>query len=93
MECPKNLLTFISYSTECIAGYYWSGCRDLCNGYCITDEMCNHINGICVAGCQEGYIGRNCNNCKRKNIYLYIFQLCIFLLLLKTERLNTSKKK
>lgn len=73
-----NTEIYIWYSSECIAGYYGSGCRNLCNGYCINDEACNHIIGICVAGCREGYIGRYCNNSNRRNIYLCIFQLCIF---------------
>lgn len=60
----KNILFFIYVNTECRPGYYGNGCGNLCNGYCMNNEICSHVDGICAAGCQDGYIGKYCNNCK-----------------------------
>lgn len=27
-------------------------------------RSCDHINGTCVSGCQDGFIGNLCNDCK-----------------------------
>lgn len=58
----KNQLFILK--TECRPGYYGKRCGHLCNGYCMNNGICNHVDGVCLAGCQDGYIGKHCNNCK-----------------------------
>lgn len=52
------------YNLECLPGYFGVDCRESCSGHCINDESCNHISGHCSSGCQDGYFGEMCNNCK-----------------------------
>lgn len=35
----------------CLYGYYGEGCRYSCGGYCIRDELCDYVNGLCFNGC------------------------------------------
>lgn len=71
----KNQITFNKYSNYffsfmyikkiCRPGYYGNGCGHLCNGYCMSNGICNHVDGVCLDGCQVGYIGKYCNICKK----------------------------
>lgn len=49
---------------ECLPGQFGMGCRERCSGYCLNNEPCEHVSGVCSNGCQNGFIGTNCNNCK-----------------------------
>lgn len=50
--------------TECSPGYFGVSCREECKGHCINNEPCNHVTGMCLNGCKDGFIGTLCNNCK-----------------------------
>lgn len=58
------LCPFMCIQKVCRPGNYGSGCGHLCNGYCLNNGICNHVDGVCLAGCQDGYIGKYCNICK-----------------------------
>lgn len=64
------LLIWLQYTgfvlIECPPGYFGKGCRERCSGHCIRDEPCDHINGECSNGCQDGYIWARCSECKKK---------------------------
>lgn len=64
------LLIWLQYTgfvlIECPPGYFGKGCRERCSGHCIRDEPCDHINGECSNGCQDGYIWSRCSECKKK---------------------------
>lgn len=47
----------------CPSGYFGMNCRGICTGQCIRDEPCDHVSGICLSGCEDGYIGAYCNSC------------------------------
>lgn len=49
---------------ECLLGYFGVSCREECKGYCINNELCNYVIGMCLNGCKDGFIGIFCNNCK-----------------------------
>lgn len=45
----------------------------------VNNGICNHIDGVCLAGCQVGYIGKHCNNCKKRiNFFFKVlgFRIC-----------------
>ena len=44
---------------ECAKGYYGNGCSEVC-GHCVDQNGCHHINGSCLNGCKEGYMGDLC---------------------------------
>lgn len=44
----------------CPFGYYGPNCESKCVGYCVDNESCNHINGLCDNGCNDGWTGENC---------------------------------
>lgn len=56
---------FMYNQKVCRPGYYDIGCGHLCNGYCMNNGVCTHVDGVCLAGCQDGYIGKYCNICKK----------------------------
>lgn len=73
------LLIWLQYTgfvlIECPPGYFGKGCRERCSGHCIRDEPCDHINGECSNGCQDGYIWARCSECKKK-IYANSLGIC-----------------
>lgn len=51
------------FETVCPFGTFGSECRERCSGHCIN-KTCDHVLGVCPGGCQDGYVGTFCNNCK-----------------------------
>ena len=50
-------------STECPTGSYGPGCTKTCNINCKgPDNFCDHINGTCTNGCEDGYRGQMCDS-------------------------------
>lgn len=62
IACLLTVYFFFSYSlnTACPAGYYGLKCRSECVGICKDKEPCNHTNGLCDKGCDDGWTGANC---------------------------------
>lgn len=52
---------------ECQPGTFGTNCSTTCKGYC--RDPCNHISGMCDSGCQDGWLGPRCNQCKQINLY------------------------
>lgn len=52
-------------------------CRERCSDFCMNNEPCHHVNGACPSGCQEGYIGELCNDCKKLKEYFFMLMLDI----------------
>uniref|UniRef100_K1R5Z4 protein-tyrosine-phosphatase n=1 Tax=Magallana gigas TaxID=29159 RepID=K1R5Z4_MAGGI len=53
--------------TVCSSGYYGLKCKAKCAGHCKDNQSCNHINGTCINGCLDGWIGVNCDkHCKNE---------------------------
>ena len=49
---------------DCMPGYYGYGCEKACSRNCLNNSICDNIDGTCRGGCQHGYIGKLCNECK-----------------------------
>lgn len=50
---------------ECSPGNFGVNCRERCSGHCLNDQPCDQVNGMCTFGCQDGFIGKHCNKCKK----------------------------
>lgn len=50
--------------TECLPGYFGIDCNGKCSRHCINNEPCDHVSGVCLSGCQDGFVGTLCNKCK-----------------------------
>ncbi|XP_078329798.1 uncharacterized protein LOC144624229 isoform X3 [Crassostrea virginica] len=48
---------------ECQDGKYGDGCQMDC-GRCRNLKQCHHVNGTCLSGCEQGYIGEKCIFCE-----------------------------
>uniref|UniRef100_K1QG44 Scavenger receptor class F member 2 n=1 Tax=Magallana gigas TaxID=29159 RepID=K1QG44_MAGGI len=48
---------------ECPYGNFGMDCKELCAGHCLNNETCDHVSGLCLNGCHDGYIGKYCNIC------------------------------
>lgn len=62
-----------SIISECSNRTYGQSCSEKC-GFCFKQEQCNHVNGICLNGCDSGYKGEQCNASKlfyEFEIYFY----------------------
>lgn len=49
--------------TVCISGMYGQHCSKQCSEFC-QNKTCARETGICLHGCERGYNGSHCNNCK-----------------------------
>lgn len=58
----KNVFYFVF--TECSSGFFGINCKELCSGYCKNSGPCDHVSGVCPNGCQDGYDGTFCIDCK-----------------------------
>lgn len=47
----------------CPNGHFGRKCLENC-GKCLADQICNNVNGTCMAGCNKGFKG---NLCKKGN--------------------------
>lgn len=54
----------IQIQIECPPEQFGLDCRERCSGQCINNEACDHASGVCSSGCQDGYIGTRCDECK-----------------------------
>ena len=59
-----KLYISVFFIQECDSGRYGKDCTKTCSKYCLHNKPCNHIDGACTDGCQDGYIGHNCITCK-----------------------------
>lgn len=64
-----SLLTYLLF-IKCLDGQFGFGCMQHCIGHCVNNESCHHVNGECPKGCQDGFVGKHCNNCKNYSIIL-----------------------
>lgn len=54
-----------SLKSECDSNNFGLDCRERCSGHCKNNEPCDHVSGDCSNGCQDGYHGARCFNCKK----------------------------
>lgn len=59
------MLIYFSLNSECKPSHYGMDCKETCSDYCLNSELCDHVSGVCSSGCQDGYLGSHCNNCKK----------------------------
>ena len=52
-----------SYIVECVNGFYGKNCEEICSTNC-NSKSCDPKTGQCVGGCQEGWIGSECDTSK-----------------------------
>lgn len=36
---------------ECLIGYFGMNCSENCSGYCVNNELCDYVIGVCFNGC------------------------------------------
>ena len=53
-------------------------CEKVCSGHCLNNTICDYIDGRCSDGCQPGYIGTLCNDCKISKFYFSSVLNCSF---------------
>lgn len=53
-----------SLKLECESEKFGLGCKKRCSGHCNNSVPCDHVSGECHGGCQNGYLGARCFNCK-----------------------------
>lgn len=46
-----NVVYFFFFKIGCLLGYYGLDCKDNCSGYCINNELCDYVSGVCLSGC------------------------------------------
>lgn len=64
--------TFISINIlvlACNRGQYGIDCSETC-GKCLDVNQCFNVNGRCLTGCEDGYVGNLCKT--RKYFYMNI---------------------
>lgn len=70
---------FYLFNKACPVGYYGLQCESKCFGHCKDSETCNHINGLCDNGCDDGWTESNCNKgCQifqNKQKFLFLYKL------------------
>lgn len=72
--------SFLFLKSECSLGHFGVNCRERCSGHCLNDKPCDHVSGICAIGCQDGFIGKYCNKCKKKTKKTYIITSLLYCL-------------
>lgn len=55
----------VTLNSECKLGHFGMACKETCSDQCLNSETCDHVSGVCSSGCQDGYLGIYCNNCKK----------------------------
>ena len=60
---------------DCIQQNYGDDCSLPCSEFCV-DGRCNSSNGVCLQGCQPGYLGSHCN--RSKNIHITLISTCMY---------------
>lgn len=56
----------------CSAGFYGLRCKTTCSPYCTDPSSCDHVTGSCMADCQDGWQGDNCETSESVSINLLI---------------------
>lgn len=81
----EHLLNYVYYFlfTECLSGFFGNKCRERCSGYCKNNDPCDHVLGVCLNGCQDGFVGTLCNKCKT----------CLTVILIVVTKHISSNKK
>ncbi|GFR61714.1 multiple epidermal growth factor-like domains 6, partial [Elysia marginata] len=60
----------ITATLTCPTGKYGSKCSQTCNTNCAgLDDSCDHIDGTCTNGCEDGFLGEMCNMTCRTGTY------------------------
>ena len=64
---------FFNSIIDCLPEYYGYRCEKACSGHCLNNTICDHIDGKCSDGCQPGYTGKLCNDCKILNLPSFLY--------------------
>ena len=72
------IIFFFNSYVGCVPGYYGQKCEKACSGHCLNNTICDYIDGRCRDGCQPGYIGTLCNDCKMFKSSFYCVLDCLF---------------
>ena len=68
-------IVFKDLFPDCIQQNYGDDCSLPCSEFCV-DGRCNSSNGVCLQGCQPGYLGSHCN--RSKNIHIALISTCMY---------------
>ena len=56
---------------------YGVNCSVEC-GTCVNNEVCHHINGSCLKGCDKGFYGQRCDQSNLRDHFWIDFYLDFF---------------
>jgi hypothetical protein len=62
--------------SECRSGSFGTECRRNCSTTC-KNVACNHTNGYCIGGCEDGYQGLMCERSKSLKLYDYVERMTV----------------
>lgn len=75
-EKSNNPLFFFQI-VDCDKGSYGVNCNSTC-GHCRDLNHCFHVDGICLTGCDAGYIGELCEKSRLKSLNKMKKNHCIY---------------
>ena len=61
----ENKTYVLFFHAACEDNTFGADCSETCSKTCAgPKKLCNHVNGSCIFGCDDGYQGERCENCK-----------------------------
>ena len=63
-KVPTTELNDLSFFvTACDQRTYGENCSEICSPNCAgLDQACDNVNGSCISGCDNGYVGEKCDS-------------------------------
>lgn len=58
----------VCLTLECTFGKYGVNCMETCSVNCNVSISCNRTTGVCIGGCQPGWIGLHCDQSKTRSV-------------------------
>jgi hypothetical protein len=75
LPLTTKYIVYLICILACDNGTYGLNCDFHC-GACLNSEQCDHVNEICLNGCDPGFQGRLC---KESKLLSQLYRICIIL--------------
>lgn len=71
--CKKNLrCQYPDFAPNWLNSWKSLYCSQMCKGHCREGITCNHVTGICIKGCPNGWTELKCEKGKWLNQYCWL---------------------